>query len=731
MRNFKFALVMLFAFLASTAIAASKDNSSIKKEIVLNERFEAESNFFANAKFSTYSGKLYFGEQAIAGKASLELNNLNENGEFPMMLTYPASGGLETGKAYRISFDYKALSDSLRGGKLGYICVDGVIDGQLKRIDTRDYSSTKGSYGSINFNVVVSDSYKNVRLTFTSNKGAHVLIDNFRIEAFSFPKEATWILQKESFIGIRKTPMTDGYFDAKLGFHNIPKDKFYPFIDKYGQFKHRNWKGKIKKDSDIAKRTEAEADFEESLQPLNRDEFGGFISDKYKFEATGRFYVKKVEGKWYFISPKGNLFWSQGVDGVGEFNLTPISGREFYFDDVADKKYIRKEWWGMFDYAGRAYDAFSFMERNMDIKYGTSKLKDYKKITDRRFKKWGLNTYGAWTSLDILETPQVPYALIGASNMAKKLKSKKKLVEYWREFPDFFDAEFEAGTMKNMQSIKKFIDSPYCLGVFVDNEMPWQWDTLMTPKAVLYSSETQPMKIAFRDFLKEKYKEIAYLNKVWNAPYKNWDDFLLTSDFEPKTKESEVDLLAFERKIYEKYFSVCRAAVKAASPKALFFGCRLAWTNPLVAQVASEYCDVVSYNHYNNNVAGFKHPEGCKDKPIIIGEYHFGDQSRGVFGGGLRPRKNGREQAKSYIEYTESAIENPLIVGAHWFQWFDQPTTGRFDGENYAVGLVDICDTPNYSLVKAVYDVASRLYELRTTSEKESREANTEKATTY
>ena len=108
--------------------------------------------------------------------------------------------------------------------------------------------------------------------------------------------------------------------------------------------------------------------------------------------------------------------------GVGEFNLTPISGREFYFDDVADKKYIRKEWWGMFDYAGRAYDAFSFMERNMDIKYGTSKLKDYKKITDRRLKKWGLNTYGAWTSLDILETPQVPYALIGASNMAKKLK---------------------------------------------------------------------------------------------------------------------------------------------------------------------------------------------------------------------------------------------------------------------------------------------------------------------
>ena len=102
-----------------------------------------------------------------------------------------------------------------------------------------------------------------------------------------------------------------------------------------------------------------------------------------------------------------------------------------------------------------------------------------------------------------------------------------------------------------------------------------------------------------------------------------------------------------------------------------------------------------------------------------------------MFGGGLRPRKNAKEQAKAYIDYTESAIENPIVVGAHWFQWFDQPTTGRFDGENYAIGLVDICDTPNYELVKAVANVASRLYELRTGVKGETRKVNTEKTTTY
>ena len=39
-------------------------------------------------------------------------------------------------------------------------------------------------------------------------------------------------------------------------------------------------------------------------------------------------------------------------------------------------------------------------------------------------------------------------------------------------------------------------------------------------------------------------------------------------------------------------------------------------------------------------------------------------------------------------------LGNPLIVGTHWFQYGDQATTGRGDGENYQIGFVDVCDTP-------------------------------------
>ena len=36
----------------------------------------------------------------------------------------------------------------------------------------------------------------------------------------------------------------------------------------------------------------------------------------------------------------------------------------------------------------------------------------------------------------------------------------------------------------------------------------------------------------------------------------------------------------------------------------------------------------------------------------------------------------------------------PALIGTHWFQWMDEPNTGRMDGENYNIGLIDIADRP-------------------------------------
>jgi len=59
------------------------------------------------------------------------------------------------------------------------------------------------------------------------------------------------------------------------------------------------------------------------------------------------------------------------------------------------------------------------------------------------------------------------------------------------------------------------------------------------------------------------------------------------------------------------------------------------------------------------------------------------------------------------------ALRNPYIVGTHWFQYGDQSPTGRGDGENYNIGLLDICDTPFSELIDNVREIGHRLYKYR------------------
>ena len=90
-----------------------------------------------------------------------------------------------------------------------------------------------------------------------------------------------------------------------------------------------------------------------------------------------------------------------------------------------------------------------------------------------------------------------------------------------------------------------------------------------------------------------------------------------------------------------------------------------------------------------------------KKKPVIIGEFHFGALDRGMFHTGLVPTQSQEDRANAYKSYVRGALDNPLIVATHWFQYRDQATTGRFDGENYQIGFIDICDSPYPETIKA------------------------------
>ncbi len=71
------------------------------------------------------------------------------------------------------------------------------------------------------------------------------------------------------------------------------------------------------------------------------------------------------------------------------------------------------------------------------------------------------------------------------------------------------------------------------------------------------------------------------------------------------------------------------------------------------------------------------------------------------------------ERAVLYRSYARSALSHPLVVGVHWFQYGDEATTGRDDGENCQVGFVDTCDTPYSETIGASRDISREMYEIR------------------
>jgi hypothetical protein len=121
---------------------------------------------------------------------------------------------------------------------------------------------------------------------------------------------------------------------------------------------------------------------------------------------------------------------------------------------------------------------------------------------------------------------------------------------------------------------------------------------------------------------------------------------------------------------------------------------------------------VIGYNLYQDDVSQFRLPEGV-DKPVIIGEFHFGALDRGMFHTGLRPTASQDARAAAYRNYVNGALCHPSFVGTHWFQYGDQATTGRGDGENYQIGLVDICDNPYPETIAAVREVGRNMYATR------------------
>lgn len=520
-----------------------------------------------------------------------------------------------------------------------------------------------------------------------------------------------------------------------------PIEKLFPMIDRFGQYRHKDWPDKIHSEEELLQQRKREAqDLADHPGPKAWNAFGSWTEGP-KLEATGRFRVTKWQGKWYFVDPEGRLFWSHGLVRVTwSYAYTPITGREHLFEELPDRNspwgvFYGRSCWPIAGLYDQGVETYNFSGANLLRKYGPRWQEEFTDMVHRRMRSWGINTLANASQPAIYLKRRTPYTATvyslrcppqdtpGNTGYVATIHTDARVIEGtaggWGKFPDVFDPSFSKTLRQEIVQHKgTAVGDPWCLGYFLSNELNWGQNETSLARAVLVSPPDQPAKQVLIDQLKTQYGTIEKLNTAWQTQYASWEAMLASTAALSAEQGRKEDLTAFLEKLADAYFRQCREVLKEIDPDGLYLGCRFAgWSHPAVFRMAAKYSDVISVNRYGRSVADLRLPENF-DKPVLIGEFHFGALDRGKFHPSLVEVADQKARAEAYETYVRSALENPLIVGVHWHQYGDQATTGRDDGENFQNGFVDVCDTPYVETIEAARKVGYRLYPIRAGEDK-------------
>jgi hypothetical protein len=436
----------------------------------------------------------------------------------------------------------------------------------------------------------------------------------------------------------------------------------------------------------------------------------GWAADAPTTKTNQFFHAEKVNGRWWLISPDGHRFISKGVTTV---QIAP---------DVM-----------------QGTDTSPYLEANK-AKYGNPIA--WRKAVATRLIGWGFNTLGAWSddavsevTVDGKRLAYDPIVDLGARFVAQKQRGAAWLHGI---FPDVFDPDFEpmAHRLASERCTPRAGDR-WLLGWFTDNELRWgpDWrgsDELLT--MFLSLPANVPGKKAAVELMRERYGSVTNFNAVWKTTCESWDELTQTNsvhapvarkaiyaqnqeterqanEADPKRAAFVADCEAFLARLAERYFRITSEAIRAADPNHMNFGCRFAYVPPQpVIAVAAKYLDAISFNCYRPDPREVISRYSTFGKPLIIGEFSFRSEDSGLPNTkGAGPKvKSQAERAAAFKNFVTLALQNPNLVGYHWFEHCDEPKEGRFDGENSNYGVVNIHDDVYEELTRAMTEINAK-----------------------
>jgi hypothetical protein len=479
----------------------------------------------------------------------------------------------------------------------------------------------------------------------------------------------------------------------------LPKGKL---LDAIGQSTIHQWEGKTRSTEEMIANLRKRLDDSNHSFPAYFSKWGGWKNRRID-KGTGFFRVHKDDLRWWLVDPEGYLFWSSGIDSVRVDTSANVhlleDALEFLPDQEGEFAEIFRDRNGQMhiNYLAANYIRTFGKEGWMD-KWATIALDELKRL---RF-----NTVGNWSEWSYAAKAQFPYV--------RPMSFSAKLTEnIYRDFPDVFHPDFEKDAETYAQTLTETADDPALIGYFMMNEPTWAFSQELPAVGMLYNTAACSTRTQLTQFLKEKYVSDGELAKGWNM------DVHFSGIEKGKWKgvfseEALSDLESFSEIMVEKYFGTLSKACKKSDPNHLNLGIRYAGVPPKWAVAGMKSFDVFSMNNYREKVP-FDQTEEIHQllqMPVIIGEWHFGALDVGLPASGIGHVRTQEDRGKAYRIYLEDAAANPYCIGVHWFVLYDQSALGRFDGENYNIGFLDVCNRPHRALCEAAIQSHEAMYDV-------------------
>jgi hypothetical protein len=399
--------------------------------------------------------------------------------------------------------------------------------------------------------------------------------------------------------------------------------------------------------------------------PTKLSKYGGRLDRRTT--ATGFFYVKKLNGRWWAVDPEGYCYLHNALN-----DLQPGNSER-------NQKAL-KEKFG---------DRAGWMA-------GTRKL---------LFAN-GFNGAGAWSATkDIRENKdqsQQPLAytinldwMSGYGSQRGGTYAQPGHKGYPNDVVFVFDPGFEAYCETRAKELSQYKSDPNLFGYFSDNELPLLRKNL---DGYLKLPATEPGYVAAKKWADER-----------------------SITFETISDQNRQEFLAYAA---ERYFATVAKALKKYDPNHLYLGCRFHGAQryyPELMRVAGKYLDAVSINYYNNwtpEKPWMRDWELTASKPFIVTEWYVkGEDAPGLANtaGAGWVVKTQADRGNFYQNFTLGLLESKNCVGWHWFKYQDNdPTKIGAEPSNTDAnkGIVDNTFTPYQPVLDKMRELNQQIYHL-------------------